>query len=55
MDEQRPHNPLDYADPERQTPPRFGIHWGGWVLLAMLLSYFLAAAADWLLHLSSRT
>jgi hypothetical protein len=51
MHQQRPDNPLDYADPDRQVPPLFVMHWGGWVLLALLVTSFVAALADRLLHL----
>jgi hypothetical protein len=53
MDGRGPKSQLDYAAPERQTPPRFGMHWGGWVLLAMLVSYFLATVARALFQLVS--
>jgi len=33
MDDHEP-TPLNYADPDQQQPPKFSVHWGGWVLLA---------------------
>ena len=30
-------DPLPYAAPEQQKPPRFQTAWGGWVLVALML------------------
>jgi hypothetical protein len=38
-------DPLNYAAPEQQEPPRFAIEWGGWVLLAFVL--VAAGSAAW--------
>ena len=50
VDEPGSNNPLDYADPERQTGPQFAMDWGGWVLLATLAGLVIAGIVGPLLE-----